>query len=404
MTRGVFDGVKVVDFTWIAAGPLVTKYLGDQGAKVVRIESCKRLDMLRTSTPYKDKVPGIDRSGSFTYVNPNKYSMALDLNHPRAPEVLEKLVAWADIVAENFAAGTMERRGLGYEDLKKINPGIIMFRSSNQGQTGPHAKHSGFGAQLVGLSGFVSLVGWPDREVVQPYGAYTDFFSFCFGAIMLIAALDYRRKTGRGQCLDLSQYETSAHFLAPLLLDYTLNGRESTKMGNACPYAAPHEVYRCLGEDRWCAISVFTDDEWQAFCQVIGSPKWTKESRFATLLRRKENEGELNRLVEEWTVNFSAEEVMRRMQDGGVAAGVAQNPADVYQDPQLNLRNTFYDLEVSNVGSFPHLGQLFELSRTPPEMRMAAPCFGEHTEYVCRELLGMTQPDFDELLVAGVFS
>jgi benzylsuccinate CoA-transferase BbsF subunit len=399
-----FDGIKICDFTWAGVGPFTTKYFADHGATVVRIESLHKPDGLRTSPPFKGGVRNVNRAGHFAFMNANKYSIALNLNHPRAREVIDKMVLWADIVTENFVPGQMEKWGLDYENLKKIKPDIIMYRASNQGQTGPHSKQPGFGSHLVGLSGFVSITGWPDRAPVQPYGAYTDLVSFPLGASALLGALIYRNRTGRGQCIDLSQLEASVHFLAPLIMDYVVNKREANRMGNRHPSFTPHGVYRCKGQDRWCAIAVSNDKEWKAFCHCIGKPEWIDDEKFATAQYRKKNEDELDSLIEEQTQKFSAEEMMSAMQSAGVPAGVVGNSNDVRNDPQLNARGHFWKIDGhSEMGSFLYLGQPYTMSKTPPEPRLPSPCLGEHTEYVCRQFLGISDKDFLELENDGDF-
>jgi benzylsuccinate CoA-transferase BbsF subunit len=297
----------------------------------------------------------------------------------------------------------MERWDLGYESLKKIKPDIIMLRLSNQGQTGPFSKMGGLGIQLNALGGFVHFTGWLDREPLALMFAYSDYFVPLMGMPLLCAALDYRRRTGKGMMLDVSQSEVCFQFLAPYLLEYQVNGKESERRGNLHPYAAPHNVYRCKGDNRWCAITVSTEDEWEAFRRVIGEPEWTKEPGFATFLSRKRNEEELNRLIEEWTVNHTAEEAMKLMQEAGVPAGVAQTAEDIYNDPQLRQRNIFWKMNHKEIGEFTHMGQPSNLSKTPAEAKMPAPLIGEHTEYVCKEFLGMSESQYDELLVAGAF-
>jgi len=399
---GVFEGVKVADFAWILAGPLTSQYLAAHGATVVKLESMSQPDMLRTSAPYKDFKPGINRSGSFMH-NYNKYSMALDINHPRAMEVIRKLVLWADVVSENFAPGRMEKWGLGYEELKKIKPDIIMLRNSNQGQTGPHAARRGFGILLTSQLGFNSVTGWPDRGSNTSYIGYTDFIAPHFAATALIAALIHRKKTGEGQCIDVSQAEAGIQFLAPVFLDYVVNGRKEGQMGNASPYAAPHGAYACQGNDRWCAISVSTDEEWKAFCNVLENPEWTRLPKFSTLQGRKQNEAELNELVESWTKWINAEEVMLLMQSAGVPAGVVQNNKDLVEDPQLLSRNHVWWMESEEMGRFPYVGPAPSLSKTPGEPRMPAPNLGEHTQMVCQEFLGMSDEEFVTLFSEGVF-
>jgi benzylsuccinate CoA-transferase BbsF subunit len=399
----VFDGIKVADFSWFGVGPLTTRYLAAFGATVVRIESGLRPDGLRTSAPYKDGKAGINRSGYYAHFNPNKYSIAVNINSSGGMEVVKKLITWADIVVENFTPGTMEKWGLGYDNLKELKPDIIMLRTSNQGATGPMAKHPGFGYHLVALGGFCYYTGWPDREPAALSTAYTDSITPRFAASALTAALIFRKKTGKGQVIDVSQLETGIHFLAPLLLNYTVNKDEGNRNGNRHNYAAPHGVYRCRGDDRWCAIAIVNDNEWKGFCDVIGNPEWTRDSRFDTFLKRKQNEDELNRLVGEWTVNYSAEDVMTLMQKAGVAAGVVKNARDIYEDEHLKERDTFWSLDHPEMGYCTHLGAPFKMSETPATAERPAPCLGEHTEHVCRQFLGMSQEEFDGLLIAGVF-
>ncbi|MDO8567846.1 MAG: CoA transferase [Dehalococcoidales bacterium] len=402
MGKRALDGVMVADFGWVIAAPICTKFLADLGATVIRIESTRRPDTIRTNSPYAEGKPGLNRSSYFTFFNANKYSMSIDLNQPRGAEVARSLVKRSDIVIENFIPGMMKRWGLTYEDLTKVKPDIIMASLGMQGQTGPYARHRGYGIQLAGLVGFTELTGWPDRPPVQPYGALTDVTASDFAAAAIISALIYRQKTGKGQYLDLSQTEASLQFLAPVSLDYTVNGREPSRLGNSCRYAAPHSTYRCQGEDRWCAIAVTNDKEWTAFCRVLGNPDWTKETRFATLLSRKRNEAELDRLVESWSSRFTPEDVMQRLQAAGVPAGVVQNSRDGYYDAHLEARKHFWKMKHPEMGMVTHLGQSFQMSKTPVGPRMPAPCLGEHTEFVCREILGMPDEEFVELLQQGV--
>jgi benzylsuccinate CoA-transferase BbsF subunit len=397
------EDVKIADFTWVAAGPLTTTCLAQFGATVVRIESISRPDGQRTFPPNKDGIPGVNRSFEFSADNLNKYGMTINMKHPEGMKTAKELIAWADIVAENFRPGQMEKWKLGYEDLKEINSSIIMFRSSAQGQSGPYAKMGMTGIQLQSWTGFTSLTGWPDRDPSPPWGAYTDLTVPGLGVAVICAALDYRKRTGKGQCIDLAQFEASLHFLAPSVLDYTANGRVATRMGNTCPYAAPHGLYRCKGDDRWCTIAVFDDKEWKAFCGAIGNPEWTADTKFATVMGRKEHEAELNRLVEAWTIHYSPEEVMICLQDAGVSAGIVENAQDMLEDPQLKERGIFQRLNHDELGFALHRGPAFQLSKTPWELTMPGPCLGQHTEYVCREFLGMSDEEFVERLSSGAF-
>ena len=403
MQSRVFEGLKVADFTIGAVGTVATKYLADHGATVIHIESATSPEICRLGPPFKDNTPGLNRSAWMPDYNSSKYGISLNLRHPRASEAAKRIVSWADIVANNRPAGQMEKYGLGYEDIRQYNPEVIMFVACMQGHTGPHRSHPGYGTQLAALSGFTNLSGWPDRLPSEIWLAYTDFICPRFIATALIAALDYRRRTGKGQFLDFSQFEMGIQFLAPLLLDYTVNGRISSRRGNDDDCGAPHGAYPCRGPDRWCAIAVFDDHDWRSLCRVIGNPDWTKEPKFSTQMGRLRNRLELDSRLAEWTVNFTAEEVMTLMQTAGVSAGVVETNEDLHEDPQLRHRHHFWRMEHSEIGPMDHDGNAFTLSKTPYEIKWAGPCLGEHNEYVYTKILGMSESEFDELLVEGVF-
>lgn len=490
MDRKLLDGIKVADFCRVIVGPLTTKTLTEYGAEVIKIESRKAIDLYRTFGPEPDL------SGHFTQWNTGKLSVTLNLAHPKGIEVARRIVIWADIVVENFTGGVMERLGLGYEELKKVKPDIIMLSSCMQGQTGPYARHPGMGFQLSALSGFSHITGWPDRPPPE-LGVYTDFITPQYNVSILLAALLYRRRTGKGLYIDVSQYETGLQFMAPLILDYTINGRVASRMGNHSDYAAPHNAYRCkdehtwcridlstkkkwegfckaienpewtkdvkfgtlkarkesqeeldrmieawtinytpeqvvmmmqgagmvadrlptgkyrpgnnphgtyrcLNEERWCAIAVFTDEEWESFCRVIGNRAWTNEPRFSTLRERKENEDELDRLINEWTINHSAEEVMTIMQEAGVASGILETGEDQLEhDPQTRHHKMFPELDHPRLGKHHAVASPFMLSKTPCEVKRA-PLLGEHNQYILKEILGLSDEEIAELVIDGV--
>ena len=404
MTKKPFEGINVLDFTWIGVGPRTVSYLAYYGATVIKVESAARPDPVRHATPYKGGISGLERSYRFAYLqHVKRYDITLNLNHPKGIEIVKRLVDWADVVADGYTAGTMEKWGLGYQDLKKIKPDIIMLRTCMHGQTGPLAKLPGTGFTLTALSGFAAITGWPNRPPAGLYDAFTDSVVPLFNAVCLIAALDYRRRTGKGQLLDLSQHEVSIHSIAPLILDYTVNNREPKTQGNRLDYAAPHGIYRCEGDDRWCAIAVFTDAEWNSFCQAIGNPAWTKDSRFSSLSGRKQNEDELDELVEEWTSQHPPEEVMVRLQEAGIGAGLAANLKDLYENPQLKHYRCFEELD------HPEMGKLslyqppgFTLSKADYE-RHRPPLLGEHNELVYTDILGIPDEEFVQLMTEGVF-
>ncbi|MEE8471024.1 MAG: CoA transferase [Dehalococcoidia bacterium] len=401
--KRVFEGVRIADFTWLGVGPIAMKFMANLGATVVHIESHTRPDLTRVSFPYKDFQAGINRSGFFAFYNDSKYGLSLNLKMPQAQEVARRLIYdWADVVADAHLPGIMEKWGLDYETLRKEKPGLIHIATSLQGKTGPYSAMPGHGIVGVSLAGFSEITGWRDREPAVPTGALSDFITFPHMVTALIAALIHRMKTGKGQYIELSQLEASLQFLAPAIMDYLVNGRVMKRNGNESTHAVPHAVYHCLGEgEKWCAIAVGTDEEWQSFCNVIGNPEWTKDPKFATFKGRKENEDELNMFVEQWTVNHSPEEVMNLLQKAGVAAGVVESGEDLAADPQLNHRGAHVTLEHAEIG--PHIYQPppFRLSKTPPELTMPAPCLGQHNEYVLKEILGMSDDEVSDLLVAG---
>ena len=401
---GVFSGLKILAYSWAVVGPLTMKFFADHGATVIRIETSQRPCTMRSSAPYKDNIPNLNRGGYFTYYNTNILSFAINMNHPKACGIARKLMAWCDIFMENYTPGVIEKWGLDYENLKKIKPDVIMLRQSGYGSWGPYKNLPAFGMVLVPIAGLPNFIGWPGKEPL-PVGvsAYTDCISPRFATAALIAALDYRNKTGKGQLLDLSQFETAISFILPGLLEYISGGKEPERIGNASPYAAPHGVYPCQGDDRWCTIAVSTDEEWTSLCREIGQPEYTKDTRFNSLENRKKNEDELNRLIGEWTVDYAPEEVMTRLQAAGVPAGVVENTADAYNDPQLRKRNIYWPMHHAEMGDFTHLGQSFQLSKTPAKPYSPSPLLGEHTEQICTEMLGMSDEEFVSLMQEGVF-
>jgi benzylsuccinate CoA-transferase BbsF subunit len=402
MDNSVFSGIKIVGFSWAIVGVLTMKYFADYGATVIRIETGTHPDVSRTSPPFKDGRPGMNRSGYFNHYNANMLGMTLNMSNPLAFGVAKKLIAQADIVMENFTPGVMEKWGLGYEALKEIKPDIIMLRQNGFGLTGPYAHLAAFGMVLAAVAGLPNFIGWPDRGPLPAgVGAYTDCISPRFASAAVIAALEYRNKSGKGQLLDLSQFETATYFIHPAVLERAINGKEPFHMGNACPYAVPHGVYRCKGKDRWCTIAVFNDNHWTQLCKVIGKTEYIHAVQFDTFMHRKENEKEVDAFIANWTIHLTPEEVMAQLQEAGVPAGVVKNAADIYSDPQLRSRGFFWPMNHSEMGLFTHLGANFELSKTPAQPKMPTPRMGEHNEYVCTKILGMTDEEFLELLQAG---
>ncbi|MGH7773034.1 MAG: CaiB/BaiF CoA transferase family protein [Candidatus Binatia bacterium] len=398
------EGIKVVEFAAYAAGPVVGKHLADHGATVVHVESKARPDGFRTHyPPYKDNIHGLNRSGLFALCNNDKLGITLNLKKtPKATELAKKIVAWSDVVIENFSPGTIKRLGLDYETIKKLKPDLIMLSSSNLGQTGPHAQHPGFGSQLSSLAGFTNLIGYPDGSPQMLYGPYIDYIAVAYGAGAILAALDYRDRTGKGNYIDTAQYETGLQFLAPILLDYKVNGTVASRDANRDRHAAPHGAYPCKGEDSWCVISVFSDEEWRSLCQAMGNPGWAKDKRFATLRGRKDNEDELDQRMGKWTAQFTAREMTEKLQAAGVRAGIVNTMRDLYSDPQLKHRDQWVELEHPEIGKMRYQRPPFILDKTPSGPERRDPLLGEHNDYFYQELLGIAEREYRQLVNEGV--
>jgi benzylsuccinate CoA-transferase BbsF subunit len=401
--RRPLEGIRVADFSWFGAGPIYTENLANHGAQVVRVESQAHIDGLRVAHPMPEGKYTFNVSGYYNNYNASKLSFTLNMKHPKALDVALRLVAVSDIVAENYTPGTLEKWGLTYQKLREIKPDIIFVREPMQGGNGPHAKFGGFGAVISPLAGISHLSGSPDRVPVGLGTHYTDYvINPGHTIIATLAALRYRNRTGKGQLIEVAQFESSACVVGTAILDWTVNGRDQNRQGNRLTYAAPHGAYRCQGDDRWCVIAVFSDAEWRAFGQSIGDPEWCHEERFATLQGRKRNEDELDALVETWTSTKTAEEVMETLQAAGVAAGVVQNARDVLEnDPHLQERGYYVFLDHPEAGRTAYDGPGFRLSKTPGRLR-PAPCLGEHTEFVCKEVLHMDDEEIAQLVMQNV--
>ena len=278
-----------------------------------------------------------------------------------------------------------------------------MASSSIYGQTGPKSRLSGFGNTGSAISGHYMPTGWPDREPVSPGVAYADVVQPVFTVISLMAALDYRRRTGKGQYIDSTQVETMVQFIAPAVVSYFANGQIESRMGNRSHHACPHGAFPCKGDDRWCAIAVFNETEWQNLCRVMGNPQWYLDDKFSSFASRKIHEDELETLIGQWTVTYDRHELMTLLQKASVPAGALQDGADLADsDPQLRARQSFIRLTHPVIGECNHPTQPVKLSGSPAEIT-TSPCLGQHNGYVYKELLGMSNEEFDTLLNEGVF-
>lgn len=398
----VFDGLKVVDFGWIGVGPITARYFADQGATVIRVESLTRFDGLRMAPPYKNAKPGLNNSQFFATFNASKKSLGLNMAQAEARAIAKRLcLEWADVIVEGFTPKQMRAWGLHYEDLSPTRPDLIMVSTCQLGQTGPYAKYAGYGNMAASLAGYYEITGWADRGPSMVYGAYTDMLTPGVGASLIAASLDYLRRTGKGQWIDLAQFETGVNHVPVAVLDYTVNGRIASRAGNQDAQGCPHAVYRCVGEDRWLAIAVLTEAAWHALVATMGDPSWAHAERFATRAGRKANEDELNARIEEWTKPRDAEQLEALLQQAGVAAGLVAKQSDLFDDPQLQDWGFFAWREHKVMGLSPYDGLMSHLSKTPGDVA-PAPLLGEHYEEVLNGILKFSDEEVAELIGKGV--
>ena len=410
MNKRPLEGVKVIQLCWAGVGVYTLSFLSHYGATTIRVETSTSPDPVRVFEPYaptykKGEPIGLERSAfySITHTAP-ELGMALNLKQPEGIEVFKKLVQWADVVGEGFPAGVMDKIGLDYEGLKEIKEDIIMMRTCGYGHTGPMAAQPGFGSIMTAVTMMDTFTGWPDRRALAPTTYYTDQLVPMYSALSILVALDYRRRTGKGQYIDHSQMEAGLNFVTPLILDYETNGRKPDLKGNKCDYAAPHGIYRCQGEDRWVAIAVMSDEEWQRFKKVIGNPDWADDPKFATAESRVQSSEELDNLISGWTDHLTAEQVMALLQGAGIGAGVVANARDMDNDMQLNYYNFYRQMD------HPYMGKLryyhptaIKLSRAEAEVKRPV-MLGENTDYICSHILGMSQTQIEKLRQKGVFT
>jgi crotonobetainyl-CoA:carnitine CoA-transferase CaiB-like acyl-CoA transferase len=400
--KGIWNGLKILEFGAGAAAPIATRYFADQGATVIKIESRQRPDFLRT---LRDDGSGkLDHSLFFACINPNKLSAGLNMRDPRGIELARRLIGWADVVIENFAPGVIGRWGLDYESLKTELPGLIMISTCLWGQTGPERAYPGFGGQGSALAGFNYLTGWPDREPLGPFGTITDSLSPRFAAIAVSTALLHRQRTGQGAYIDVSQVETGVYCLSEWLLAYGMTGQTFGRMGNRSPYAAPHGVFPAAGEDRWVALAIHDDTDWSRLGIELGSPAWAENPDLATTQGRLAHADEIEQRLAEWTKDQHAEELARQLQRAGLDAATVEDMQDLTTDEQLAHRGHFRKLDHPILGK--HLVETagMRFSESPMVFDRPAPCLAADNEQVYGRILGLSKPAIEELVAAGVLS
>ena len=394
-------GLKVVEFSWVIATPSAVRILADYGATVVKVETESKPDTMRTVNPFVDEDPHPDNSVGYGVYNAGKRSLSLDLSNPESRPVVEDLIRWADIATESWAPGAAERMGYGYDDFSAINPRLIMLSSSLLGQSGPYSSLAGYGFMAAAIAGFYEITGWPDRGPAGPYGPYTDFLAPRVIVSSLMAALERRDRTGTGCYIDISQTEAALHYLAPAILDASINGRDPQRCGNDDPHMSPHGVYPTAGEDQWVAIAC-TDERWAALAATIGlggdgAAGWDQAAR-------RERAAEIDEAIAAWTSERSNADAAEALQAGGIDAYPVNNAQGCCDDPQFAAREHHINVPQSHRGTMWTQNCRTRMSRTPPVVWRGGPCLGEDNYEVLAEFLGYDADRIADLAAAEVLA
>ena len=386
--------LRVANFGWIWAAPMLGHLLADMGADVVRIESERRIDMMRVSGAVIHDVPS--HSWNFFSIQRSVRSVTLDMTTDQAVAMALRLFSTCDVVIENYRPGTMERWGLGYEDIRRMRPDVIMVSMSAAGQDGPLSRITTFGSSLGGLAGTDAMQGYYDNRPIPGGMPPADPYNGILAFYAILAALRHRRLTGEGQYLDISQWEALTGTIGAPILDYQMTGRIEGTRGNRDPAWAPHNVYPCQGQDRWIAIAVKTDDEWRGFRRALGNPAWARQPRFADAYRRLRNQDALDTHITAWTRRRTNREAMRLLQADGVAAAPANAVEELFDDPHFLGRQSWIELQ-HPFAMGPLYGMHWKLSETPGGVRRAAPLLGQDNSAVLGELLGVSDDELRQL-------
>jgi len=399
MSKMALEDITVADFGQTWAGPHVGRTFADMGARVIKIESMKRMDVIRAIPPWvPDQEMTLNNSGYYNWLNRNKLGVTIDMTTPRGLELGKEIIKISDVLVENFSRGVMERFGLDYESVKKVNPKIIYVALSALGEDGPFRNYVMYGRTQIYMSGISHTTGYPDMAPHPTNVSWGDPVGGNHSAFAILSALHYRKKTGLGQYIELSQWEGLINISPENIMDYTLNQRVRNRRANRDEYMAPHNAYRCAGGDlMWVTIAVASDEEWESLCGAMGDPEWAKDEKFVDSLSRWKNQEEMDRYIEEWTMGYTQYEVTEKLQKVGVAAFPCLSNKGLVEDPHLNDRDFFVEYDHPEIGKRKYDGLLWKMSKTPGKIRHRAPLVGEHNNYVFGELLGMSQEEIDRL-------
>ncbi len=397
VNNGPLNGVRVTEFTSAWAGPYATCLLGFLGAEIIKVESMQRPDHSRLlSFTTGKKFETVNESEIFNNLNLNKRSVSLNLKKPKAIEIAKKLVRVSDVVIENMRPGVVPRLGLGYDVLREIKPDIIYLSSSACGQTGPDREYIGYAPTFAALAGLPHITGYEDWPPSNFMGSI-DLRSASTAAFAILSALYYHQQTGEGQYIDLASQEAIAAFAGDIFLDYVMNRNVQIRKGNKDAVMVPHNCYPCLGDDNWISIAVTNQEEWECLCRAMGKPELMDDDRFSDLSKRKANEEALDMIINEWTKNQDYYDVMRNLQDAGVAAAPSMTSEALFNDPHLKERGVFRQTDHPVIGKNWVIGPPWELSETPAALRSHGPLLGEHTDEIFQDYLGMSVEEIQAL-------
>ncbi|MDY6880172.1 MAG: CoA transferase [Desulfatiglans sp.] len=395
--KGPLAGVRVADFAWAWAGAYATELLAFLGAEVIKVESKRHVDPTRLgSLTTGQEFNSVNESPVFNDINLGKLSIEINLSHPEGIKLAKQLVSVSDVVTQNMRPGVMERLGLGYESLRDVRPDIIYLSSSARGSSGPERRYSGYAPNFAAFGGISYITGQPNGKPSYIAGE-VDLLSAVTSAFAILAALNHRLRTGEGQEIDVSSAESINVLIGEVLMDYTTNRKVQTRCGNLDDFMAPHNFYRCRGNDKWVSIAIATDEEWEAFKRVLGRPDWIEDERFSTLSGRLEHRVHLDRLIEEWTKAHTHYEIMEILQEADVAAVPCFSSDELYDDPHLNHRQCWTKIFHPMLKEQSVLTSPWKFSETPATIGSAAPLFGQHTDQVFKELLGLEEDEIMRL-------
>jgi benzylsuccinate CoA-transferase BbsF subunit len=398
------DGIHVLDLSWVMVGPVSGRYLADLGADVIKVESSRRIDPVRTLGPFKDGRTGPERSVSYHNLNAGKRCIALDIRKPEGRELVMRLAEWADVAIESFTPGVLDELQLGYRELSARNPRLIMASTAILGQTGPDAKGtSGVGTMGAAMSGATYQFGWPDRPPCGPFGPWTDGVAPRFIVASILAALHRRTRTGEGCYIDVAQAEAGVQFMMPAFYEFAANGKIPERRGVAgSPLRVPEGVYRCAGDDRWVAISASTSTHWEALRGIIGGT--LRDARFDTMLGRFRNREAIDMAISEWMRDKESDAVEATLQSVGVPAHIVSRGLDLNRDADLQHLGHFNKFTDAVLGDAEIEGPRSAFDRTPPPDTRRGPRIGEHTNEILETVCHLSKHEIAQLAEAGVLA